>query len=237
MKQIFINKNHSIINIKTDLLKEMKSNNLYVLKFLVVMVIGLTLSFLSPPHISAATDTVSVEDTFKINEIINYKKPCFNNGTYCSAAATCNFTIYNPDNSLLINNQLGTNQGSYYNISFSVSNLGVYKVDMTCKDGTLTGAETLYFEVTGSGMNTSFGFYVIILLISTLLIAGGFLLKDAPVTILGTFGLYFIGIYILFNGIVGVKDLITTWALGIILLGTAGYISIRSAYELLEDAE
>ena len=31
--------------------------------------------------INAATDTNTVDDSFKINDIIDYKKPCFNNGT------------------------------------------------------------------------------------------------------------------------------------------------------------
>ena len=48
-----------------------------------------------------------------------------------------------------------------------------------------------------------------------------------------SFGLYFVGLYIMLNGIVGVKDMVTTWAIALILLGVAAYISIKSGVEML----
>jgi len=188
---------------------------------------------LALPLILAATDTNDVDDSFQINTIIDYKKPCFNNGTYCSAAATCNYTVFNPDNTILVDNQAGTNQLSYYNISFLVSDIGIHKVDMTCVDGGLTGAETLYFEVTGSGFNNTLGFYVLILIFSIGVMVLGFWKQDAPIVILGSFGLYFLGIWILFYGLAGFKDPIYTWSSGLIVLGLAFYISARSSYELI----
>ena len=114
-------------------------------------------------------------------------------------------------------------------------NTGLYKVDMICADGSLKGSETLYYEVTGDGVNNSLGFYAIIILISLGIIVLGFAMTDAPITILGSFGLYFVSLYILFNGIAGTKDPVTTWGIGIILLGMAMYVSTRSAYELVVD--
>ena len=122
------------------------------------------------PLVLAATDTTEVDDVFQINTNINYAKPCFNNGTYCSGSATCNYTVFNPDNTILVDNLQGTNQAAYHNITFLVSNIGVYKVDMTCIDSGLNGAETLYFEVTGSGFNNSAVFYLLLFLIYTFLI-------------------------------------------------------------------
>ena len=58
------------------------------------------------PLISAATDTNNVDDVFKVNTLIDYKQPCFNNGTYCSGAASCNYTIYNPDGTFTHNDGL-----------------------------------------------------------------------------------------------------------------------------------
>ena len=184
----------------------------------------------------AATDTQSVEDTFKLNERIDYSKACWNNGSFCSASAVCNFTIYYPNKSVFIDNQQATNQVNRHNISFYAQDLGVSQVDMICCDGTSgCGSDTMYFEVTGSGYNDSVWFYIIILGLSFGLIILGFSLQDAPITILGSFGLYFIGLYILFNGIVGVQDMVTTWSTGIIILGVAAYISTRSTYELIVD--
>jgi hypothetical protein len=204
-------------------------NNILLLA--VVLAISLLL-----PVISAATDTNNVDDIFRVNTEVNYAKPCFNNGSYCSAASTCNFTVYNPDNTILVDNQLATNQISYHNISFTVTTIGIYQVDMTCIDVGLNGAETLYFEVTGSGFNSTIWFYLIIILVAGGTIALGFWLQDAPIVLLGSFGLYFLGIYILFFGIVGIKDLTTTWATGLIILGLAAYISTKSAYELVTDS-
>ena len=187
------------------------------------------------PLVIAATDTTDVDDVFKVNTLVDYKKPCFNNGTYCSGSATCNYSVFNPDNTVLVDNLQGTNQVAFYNISFRPINIGVYKVDMTCVDGSLNGAETLYFEVTGSGFHNTIWFYVLILGISGGIMVLGFKLTDAPIVILGTFGLYFIGIFILINGIVGIRDLVTTWATGIIILGLAAYISTKSAWELIND--
>ena len=46
---------------------------------------------------------------------VDLKVPCFNNGTYCSGSATCNVTILYPNSSVLVDNQLMTNGGSYHN--------------------------------------------------------------------------------------------------------------------------
>ena len=199
------------------------------------MIFGLTLIVLLLPFVMAATDTTDVDDIFKINSAVEYAKPCFNNGTYCSGSATCNYSVFNPDNTILVNNQLGTNQGAYYNISFTPTNIGVYKVDMTCVDGSLNGAETLYFEVTGSGFNNTALFYILLFLIPAGIMILGFYLNDAPMVILGSFALTFTGLYILFNGIVGIKDMTTTWAIGIIVLMLAGYIGIKSSWEIIGD--
>ena len=62
----------------------------------------------------------------------------------------------------------------------------------------------------------------------------GFWLRDPWIVIFGTFGLYFIGLYTLLYGIVGIRDNVTTYGVSIILLGIAGYISIRSAIETMQ---
>ena len=189
--------------------------------------------------VSAAIDTSDVTDVFEVNENIEYNKPCVNNGTWCTASATCNYTFYDRDNTIRTNNALATNVGSngasiwQYNISHD--DTGLYKVDMVCLDGGLKGSTTFYYEVTGSGNNDSIGFFVIILLVSFGLIILGLSLPDAVVTIFGSFGLYFVSLYTLFNGIAGTKDATTTWAIGLILLGIAMYVSARSAYELIVD--
>ncbi len=198
-----------------------------------ILVTSLFLLFLIGT-ISAATDTREVTDVFKINENIEYTQPCFNNGSFCSSAAICNFTIHNPDNSLLLDNNQSTNQGSFYNVTFDVLQIGVYEADVVCCDGgSGCGSETMFFEVTGSGLNISLGFYIFLFVVGAGFIVFGFKIEDPYITLLGSFAFYFLALYILFNGIVGVKDLTTTWGTGIIILGSAMYISTRSAIEMM----
>jgi len=197
-------------------------------KYLMFLMFVLLISF-----VNSATDTRVVEDTFRLNSCLNYSKPCFNNGTYCSSSSTCNFTIYNPDNTILLNNVNGTNNFSNHYVPICVQNLGIYKVDMVCDDSGANGAETYYFSVTGSGLNTTIGFYIIFILLSVGVLALGFWIKDGWLVILGSMGLYFLGIYILFYGIEGVKDTVYTWGAGIITLGVAAYISINAGLEMI----
>jgi len=193
------------------------------------LIIGLGIILLSLTFVSAETQTLPKQ---MVNTCVNLPQVC----------STCTYvnlsSIKYPDSTVSNLNAAMTKSGVNYNYTFcDTGDLGTYIVT-TCgdKDGTFQCA-VYDFDVspTRSGMGSSYEFYIIILLISSAIIVGGFLIKDAPLTVLGTFGLYFIGIYILINGIVGVRDLVTTWAIGIILLGVAGYISIRSSWEIIND--
>lgn len=185
----------------------------------------------------AAVDTNRVDDVFKLNDFIPYTKACINNGTYCSSSTTCNYTFFNLDNTIKANNVLATNIGAngsslhQFNVTFNET--GIYQVDMVCSDGTNSGATTFYAQVTGSGLNQNVGFLLFIILLSFGVILIGFYMQDSWLTLFGSFGLYFLGLYILFNGIAGVKDTTTTFAAGLITLGIGFYISARSAHEMI----
>lgn len=117
----------------------------YLFIFILIMFISL---------VSSATDTVTVTDTYKVGELIQYKKACINAGTYCSSSAICNFTIISPSGNVLINNVKGTNNIAYHNITVTPNETGVYVVDMVCFDGEDKGYNTLYFETTASGLSS-----------------------------------------------------------------------------------
>jgi hypothetical protein len=89
--------------------------------------------------------------------------------------------------------------------------------------------------VTPSGFVGTLGFYFIILILSLGIIVFGISIRDPIITILGSLGLYFIGLYIILFGIDGFKDPVYTWALGIIILFLAAYISGKSAWEMIID--
>lgn len=169
--------------------------------------------------------------TFKQTECINLKQTC-SNCTYI------NITSIQIDgiSKQVLNQVAMTLTGSEYNYSFcSTSTIGSYIVNGKFDNNGVNQVWAYNFEVTPSGFTDTLGFYILIVVISTLVIFGGFLIKDAWIVILGTFGLYFIGIYIIINGIAGIRDLTTTLPIGIIILGIAGYISIKSAIETLGD--
>ena len=106
---------------------------------------------------------------------------------------------------------------------------------VTCNTTNLGGFLSQGFLISPTGLGDIFDFYIIILLISAVLIIWGFSIHDSWIIIFGTFGLYFSGLYIMLNGIVGIRDMVTTWAIALILLGTAAYLSIRAAQEVMND--
>jgi hypothetical protein len=131
----------------------------------------------------------------------------------------------------------GSCQNCYYStiLGGNISQSGIYPLQIKCVASDLGGYLTSGYEVTPTGIISSIGYYILILIFSLGIIVLGLWSRDAPITILGSFGLYFLGIYILFFGIVGVKDTTYTWAISIIILGLAFYVSVRSAHELITD--
>ncbi len=129
-----------------------------------------------------------------------------------------------------------TKTGNNYISQFcDTGQLGLYSYT-TCGDKNgVEDCELITFTSTPSGESGTLGFYFLILILSLGVMVLGFFLRDAIIVILSSFGLYFVGLYILFNGIDGLKDPVYTWAIGLIILMMAGYISIRSAYELIVD--
>jgi len=104
---------------------------------------------------------------------VDLKVPCFNNGTYCSGSATCNVTILYPNSSVLVDNQLMTNGGSYHNYTLTsgqTNTAGEYSGTVVCEDNGNNGKSTFSYSITASGNtttgnegNTYLGFILLIL--------------------------------------------------------------------------
>jgi hypothetical protein len=187
--------------------------------------------------IFAATNTLEVEDVFKLNNEVSYAKGCFNNGSLCSAATQCNYTIFNPDKSILKNNIPATNNGSNFNITFYPQQIGIYQADMFCCDGPDCGSDTMYFQTTGSGQNDNVMVYIIILIVLGSLIGLGFYLTDGSFVILGGFGLTIFSLFILLNGISSIQSKELTWGIGLIMLFSGTYLGIRSSWEMYDSLD
>lgn len=155
-----------------------------------------------------------------------------------NSTVNCSFELYNSggEEQLEVDNLEYISGDWRINVSGSnFTRLGNYAYLVECHTETLGGFISFPFKVTPTGLSSNLGFYVLILILSFGIIIFGATRNDPVITMLGSFGLYFLALYILFNGIVGVKDLITTWAIGIILLGFAMYASIKSAHSLITD--
>ena len=99
---------------------------------------------------------------FKANNDVDLKLPCINEGSPCSAIATCNITIDDPESNTIVDNQLMTNQNSYHNYTLSeTSKLGTYQAIVFCDDDGESDFSTFSFATTENG-NTQEGLTFIV---------------------------------------------------------------------------
>jgi len=91
----------------------------------------------------------------KQNTNFDIKEPCYNNGTYCSAAAVCNITVWIPNTqTILVDGRGMTNGGTFHNYTLNTSQtntLGEYEASVKCTDGSLSNFDSFSFKVTPSG--------------------------------------------------------------------------------------
>ena len=154
-----------------------------------------------------------------------------NNATSCILT-----TIQTPTSVYLFNDTMYEASPKNFNTTIKAGNftdLGNYCFNIVCSDGVRHETGSVCKSVTPTGFTGTLGFYFLTLILSGGIIIFGFWKQDAPITILGSFGLFFLSLYILFNGIEGFKDPVYTWGIGLTILGLAMYISARSSYELV----
>lgn len=85
---------------------------------------------------------------------LDIKEQCFNNNSYCSSSGVCNITIKNPEQVILVNNMLMTNQNSFHNYTINSANtstFGIYEATVVCADGTNKGYDTFFFKISPTG--------------------------------------------------------------------------------------
>ena len=89
---------------------------------------------------------------YKQGETVNIKIPCLYNGTYCSNTTDCFITILNSADNVLVNNQQMSYGGSYFNYTFSNTNVsGDYKTQMVCTNNGVSGNGLFNFKITENG--------------------------------------------------------------------------------------
>lgn len=174
---------------------------------------------------------------FKSGTVSNIIFNCIDNGAACSASTLCNITINKPDSTLLISNQPATRINFQYNYTLNPSQtliLGDYKATAVCTDGAVISEPVSFeFTITPSGEERVSNYYYLIIVIIYLLLFVGIWKEDISLTLLATFGLTFIGLYILFYGVDIYKNLYTN-AFAIINLASASYLAYRMATEYFD---
>jgi len=206
-----------------NLNKPQAINKLMSNKFILIILLLLCLT----TTVNAEVQTLG---TFKQNTCVNLIQTCSN----CSYSNIS--SVIAPNSASLLGQVVMTKISNVYNYSFcSTSQIGSYIVNGISD---VDGSQVVWaydFQITPSGSNNNPNFYYIIFIASLGVMILGFVLKNAPIVILGSFGMVYLGLYIILFGINGIKDTVYTWGWGIIILAVAGYIGIKSAYEMITD--
>lgn len=115
---------------------------------------------------------VSAVPVYKQNELVDFKVNCVNGGGHCSAGAVCNLTILDNNDDVLLDSVGMTNSLTYFNYSYNVTEVGLFKQSVFCVDGD-NGYVVSSFKVTPSGVESSVSdaiIYVVLLFLSLVLL-------------------------------------------------------------------
>ena len=145
----------------------------------------------------------------------------------CSDATWINLTISNTNGIVLANKEMTFN-GTVWEYKFTPDTLGRHDVGYLM-DG-CEKSNSAYFDVKTNVFGT-FGFYIIILILSLGIIILGYSIEDAWVVLLGGLGFILLGLFIFIYGINGIKDSAYTYSFGIITIMLGAYFSIRASLE------
>ena len=110
-------------------------------------------------------------EIYQVNKDVELKFTCTLNNAIPISTTEFNITINYPNGSYFINNKPTTAQGNgAFNYSTNFDEIGTYKVQMFCYDGTYSYSNEGFYIVTTTGQQVSLS--NIILVITFLLIAG-----------------------------------------------------------------
>ena len=132
--------------------------------------------------------------TFKQGDNFTLELSMSNADLSACLGCACELSIFYPDGSAMVRNAIGSNVNGFCQYTTSTNILGVYGGELYFTNGVDFGRSTFKIEVTPSGFTNTLGFYILILILSLGIVIFGISISDAPITILGSFGLYFLGI-------------------------------------------
>ena len=170
--------------------------------------------------------------TFKQNSCIALKQTCSN----CTQV---NITRISAPNSTVVLSSpvVMTKSDTVYNYTFCNNQaLGKYIVDWKANpDGTFTCSTctgNYDYNVTSTGFDLPISVQFLFMGLVFVLLSIGLYKRDITITLMSTFLMYFIGLWMLFYGFNIYKNLYTE-AFSFVTLGVAGYLSIIIAQEYI----
>lgn len=203
-----------------------------------LLILVFLLVFLVLPLTSAQDELI-----FKYNQEIDFKRTCLNNGTFCSSSALCNLTLMYPDGTLMVNNQVMSSNGSFWNITIAPilnNQLGIHKTIVQCTDGTTHGAETLDIIITGDGKPPQdFPIQFGVILFGFFLIVSGFVNERLRLfKHLGAILIMILGILTIYPGYSFINwTTLFGKSIGFVLIGGGFYFLIEDNFSRREQQE
>jgi len=177
-----------------------------------------------------------VAATFKQWTDVEIKHPIRVNGAVDNSILA-NITVRNPNNEVIVpflamtyNSE--TKEHNYTVSSGDIELTGTYEYTITATGSGLNKTETFTFEVTPSGETGLLGFYFLAIILSYGLMGFDIYKQDVTITLLGSFALFFLGLYVMFNGLDSYKNYLID-GFSVITLGVAFYVSARAAHETI----
>lgn len=182
------------------------------------------------PFISAA------DFTFQVNEEVDLRIPCFNNGTYCSSAAVCNSTILYPNGNIMIIDSDMTANNSFFNVTLTKTEnhfLGEHSIIMVCCEAGDCGSNTYVMEITADGFaSKQIPFQFLVVIFGFLLIGVGLtqerlrIFKHA-----GSMLVFIMGVLTLYPGYSFINwTTLMGKTLGFLFIGLGFYFFIEDAF-------
>jgi hypothetical protein len=98
--------------------------------------------------------TIIAQPVYEQNTNVTLSVPCTIAGAICSASATCDGTVINPEGTLLYNNQSMIQNGAVFDLdltAFDTSTLGEYEFSVSCTQGGRSNSKLLTFWITPNG--------------------------------------------------------------------------------------
>jgi hypothetical protein len=180
--------------------------------------------------------TAEEDPTFQFNTDFDLKRGCSVSGFFCGPSFTCNITLVYPDSSLLRDNVLMGDQGSYRNISIpSVENnqLGFMRAIQSCNNGSNAGFDAFDVAITADGRKFQvFPTQFVIIILGFLLVGAGFITdRMRLLKIAGSMLLMVMGVLTIYPGysFMNYSNLMG-WGLGVIIIGIGAYFLLEGSF-------